>query len=104
MGEPECRVLPRTPGRVASEAFVEYVDQANLRVPLQRVLHRRRRDCFVVGRFDLPDSFEPDDPVGKSLINSIIRAPSFRKTRWARAAEASLSVLDERWVGRTAGA
>ena len=61
MGEPEHGVLPCAPGGVPGKAVVEHVDQANLRVPLQRLLHRGRRDRLVVGRFDLPDGLALDE-------------------------------------------
>ena len=72
MGEAQHGVLPCAPGGVAGEAVVEHVDEADLRVPLQRVLDRRRCDCFVVAGSDLPDGFESNDPVGKPSISWII--------------------------------
>jgi len=38
MGEPEQDVPPRAAGGVAGEAVVEHVDEADLRVALQRML------------------------------------------------------------------
>ena len=48
MGEPQQSVLPCAAGRVAGEAIVEHVDEANLRVTLQRTLDLRRRDRLIV--------------------------------------------------------
>ena len=67
MSESEHGVLHCAPGGVPGEPLVEHVDQANPLVPLQRVLHRRRRDGLVVGGPDLSNGFEPDDPVGKTF-------------------------------------
>jgi hypothetical protein len=76
MGEPQQSVLPCAARRVAGEAVVEHVDEANFRATLQRTLDLRARDRLVVGGFDLPDRLEPDDTVGSPSSSSIIRARS----------------------------